>query len=114
MKKTIILLTLLILIVIAGCTSHPGHEHSDDEEHEHSVEIEGKEIKQLTIQQIAKLWEIDSQELLNRIIKEFDFKGNYTPQTILDDMKFEYQFSPAIIKDIAEEIKSNPQGILNE
>ena len=114
MKTTIILLTILILIAITGCTSHSGHEHSDDDEHEHSVEISGSEIKQLAIQQIADLWEIDSQKLLNGIIEEFDFKGNYTPQTVLDDMRFEYQFSPAIIKDIAEEIKSNPQGVLNE
>ncbi|NOQ68136.1 hypothetical protein GQ568_01705 [Patescibacteria group bacterium] len=78
---------------------------NDDHEHDHSVEIEGSEIKQLTIQQIADLWQIDSEELLNRIIQEFDFKKNYTTETSLEEMRNEYKFSPAIIKDIAEEIK---------
>lgn len=78
---------------------------SDDHEHDHSVEIEGSEIKQLTIRQIADLWQIDSAELLNRIIQEFDFKKNYTTETSLEEMRNEYKFSPAIIKDIAEEIK---------
>jgi hypothetical protein len=78
---------------------------TDDHEHEHSVEIEGSKIKQLTIQQIANLWQIDSNELLTRIIDEFDFQENYTTETILEEMRNEYKFSPAIIKDIAEEIK---------
>ena len=81
-------------------------EHFHDEhEHDHSVEIEGREMKLLTIQQIADLWQTDSKELLNRIIQEFDFQEDYTTETILEDMRNEYKFSPAIIKDIAEEIK---------
>ncbi len=77
----------------------------DDHAHDHSVEIEGSEIKQLTIQEVADLWEIDSEKLLNRIIQEFDFKENYTTETVLEEMRNEYKFSPAIIKDIAEDIK---------
>ncbi|MCK5176348.1 MAG: hypothetical protein KAQ92_01355, partial [Candidatus Aenigmarchaeota archaeon] len=73
--------------------------------HDHSVEIEGSEMKQLTVQQVADLWEIDSQKILDRIVEEFEFKGNYTTETTLDEMREEYKFSPAIIKDIAEEIK---------
>ena len=105
MKKTIFLITILILAV-SGCTSDSGHEHSDDELHDHSVEIEGSEMKQLTVQQVADLWEIDSQKLLDGIVEEFEFKGNYTTETVLEDMRLEYKFSPAIIKDLAEEIKT--------
>lgn len=86
-------------------TEYLSDDHEHDHEHDHSVEIEGSEIKQLTIQQIANLWQIDSQELLNAIIQEFDFQENYTTETILEDMRIEYKFSPAIIKDIAEEMK---------
>ncbi len=77
----------------------------DDHEHDHSVEIEGSEIKLLTIQKIADLWEINSEKLLGRIIQEFNFQENYTTETVLEEMRNEYKFSPAIIKDIAEEIK---------
>lgn len=79
---------------------------SDDHEHDHSVEIEGSEIKRLTIQEVANLWEINSEELLGRIILEFSLEGNYTTGTTLEYIRDEeYKFSPAIIKDIAEEIK---------
>ena len=110
MKKIIyIIMTLLIIITVSGCTA----EHEHDEEHDHSVEIEGSAMKQLTVQQVADLWEIDSQKLLDRIVEEFEFKGNYTTETQLDKMREEYKFSPAIIKDIAEEIKqeSELQGV---
>jgi len=82
------------------------HEHDEEHEHDHSVEIEGSEMKRLTIQEVADLWEIDSEELLGRIIKEFNLEGNYTAETTLEYIRDEeYKFSPAIIKDIAEEIK---------
>jgi hypothetical protein len=78
----------------------------DDHLHDHSVEIEGKDLKALTVKQVADLWEIDSTVLLNEIIKEFNFEKNYTVNTILEEMRLEYKFSPAIIKDIAERIKT--------
>ncbi len=101
MKKILLMMSLVVMITLIGCTSD--HEH--DELHDHSVEIEGSEMKQLSVQQVADLWEIDSEVLLNKIIEEFDFKGDYTTETVLEDMRLEYKFSPAIIKDIAEEIK---------
>ncbi len=90
------------------------HEHDEeydhDHEHDHSVEIEGSEMKRLTIQEVANLWEIDSEKLLNGIIQAFDLKGNYTTQTTLEYIRDEeYKFSPAIIKDLAEEIKNQSQ-----
>ncbi|MCK5123443.1 MAG: hypothetical protein KAQ87_04865 [Candidatus Pacebacteria bacterium] len=78
------------------------HEH----EHDHSVEIEGSEMKRLTIQEVANLWEIDSEELLGEIIQKFNLKKNYTTETTLEYIRDEeYKFSPAIIKDIAEKLK---------
>ncbi len=83
------------------------HEHDEEHEHDHSVEIEGSKMKRLTIQEIADLWEINSEELLDGIIQEFDLEGNYAAETTLEYIRDEeYKFSPAIIKDIAEEIKN--------
>ena len=109
MKKILFLISILALIVLTGCISD--HEH-DDELHDHSVEIEGKDMKLLTVQEVADLWEIDSEVLLSRIITEFDLKESYTVSTILEDIRDEYAFSPALIKDIAEDIKQ--QGVRNE
>lgn len=113
MKTTAIILVIISMFLIAGCSlDSTQHAHSDDELHDHSVEIEGREMKSLTVQQVADLWEIDSTELFDRIIKEFEFTGNYTTETVLDEMRDEYPFSPAIIKDMAEEIKQ--KGVPNE
>ncbi len=115
MKKIILLMTILVLVavaIVAFAISVPQleedelHDHSDEEHlHDHSVEIEGKEMKSLTIQEIADLWEIDSETLLSKIIEEFELKNEYTVDTVLDAMRAEYPFSPAAIKDIAEELK---------
>ena len=95
-------MSVLLLVAVAGCTSN--HEH--DDEHDHSVEIEGSEMKFLTVQEVADLWEIDSKVLLSQIITEFDLKGSHTVNTVLEDIRQEeYKFSPAQIKDMAEEIK---------
>lgn len=106
MKKILYIMAMLVLIAVSGCTSDSDHKHSDDELHDYSVEIEGSEMKSLTVQEVADVWDIDSQELLNRIVEEFNFTGDYTTETVLEDMRSEYKFSPAIIKDIAEEIKA--------
>ena len=87
------------------------HEH-DDELHDHSVEIEGKDMKLLTVQEVADLWEIDSEVLLSRMITEFGLEESYSVNSVLEDIREEYKFSPALIKDIAEELKQ--QGIQNE
>ena len=108
MKKILIVMILVVIIGLVGCVSN--HEH--DDEHDHSIEIEGSEIKYLTVQEVANLWEIDSEVLLSNIILEFELKGEYTINSVLEDIREEYAFSPAIIKDIAEELKQ--QGIKNE
>lgn len=103
MKKIILFISLFILVAVSGCTA----EHEHDDEHEHSVEIEGKDLKFLTVQEVAELWEIDPEVFLARIIAEFDLDGNYTVDSVLEDIREEYAFSPALIKDMAEEIKQN-------
>ena len=109
MKKILLIMSLVVMVVFTGCVSE--HEHEHDDEHDHSVEIEGSAMKSLTVQEVADLWEIDSEVLLSRIITEFDLKESYTVDTVLEDIREEYAFSPALIKDMAEEIK---QGIQNE
>ena len=133
MKKIILIIIAVVLIAVAGyiikysttepeaqrniseekvISKHEEHEeHVDDEhEHDHSVEIEGSAMKSLTVQEMADLWEIDAETLLLEIIAEFELQGNYTVDTILEEIReAEYKFSPAIIKDLAEEIK-NPEA----
>ncbi len=130
MKKIILIAVMVvILIAVAGCaTENPaveeeaqeniteeeivsedeGCEETDEEyEHEHSVEIEGSVMKALSVQEVADLWEIDSEVLLSKIVAEFELQGDYTVDTTLDEIRnAEYKFSPAIIKDLAEEVKS--------
>lgn len=132
MKKIILIIITLILIVVMGYvikysaieqetqenvseeitpSEHETAEEIIDEndehdEHDHSVEIEGSEMKNLTVQEVAILWEIDAEILLTEIIAEFNLKGDYTVETVLEEIRdAEYKFSPAIIKDLAEEIK---------
>ena len=104
MKKIIILILLLLSIIFVitftGCAS----EHMDDL-HDHSVEIEGRDMKYLSVQDVADLWEINSNDLLNDIVLEFNLKENYTVDDSLDDIRNEYSFSPAIIKDLSENLK---------
>ena len=120
MRKIIFLMAVLVLVAAVAVAVSLSqledelHDHSVDEEHEHehdhSVEIEGKEMKSLTIQEIADLWEIDSETLLSKIIEEFEFENDYTVDTVLDAMRGEYPFSPAAIKDIAEELKTGDES----
>ena len=57
MKKILYALVVLVLIIVSGCTA----EHEHDDEHDHSVEIEGSDMKSLTVQDVADLWEIDAE-----------------------------------------------------
>ena len=104
---------IFILVIIAGTlfgiigylSYSDIEEHEHDDEHEHSVEIEGNEMKYLMVQDIADLWEIDGEILLSRMITEFELEGSYTVETVLEIIRGEYAFSPALVKDFAEEIK---------
>ena len=132
MKKIILITIILILIMTIGYVikysttkietqenisedkiidKHEEHEESIDHEHEHEhyhfAEIEGSKMKTLTIKEVADLWEINSETLLLKIITEFKLQGEYTINTILEEIRdMEYKFSPAMIKDFAEEIRN--------
>ncbi len=82
------------------------HDDHDEEDELYSVEISGQELKELTIKEIADLWDIDADTLLDGIIDEFNLSGDYTTDQLLDELRDEYKFSPSQIKDIAEEIKT--------
>ena len=116
MKQITLFGLIVITIFLIGTMGYlsfsefDGHEH--DGEHDHSVEIEGSEMKLLTVKEVADLWEIDAEMLLSKIIAEFSLKETYSVQTALEDIRLEYAFSPALVKDIAEEIKKG--GLQNE
>ncbi|MCD4740151.1 hypothetical protein K8R43_03085 [archaeon] len=114
MKKELLVICIVFVIAVALTLTINMDEHSHDEDHvhDHSVEIEGKELKALSIQEVADLWEIESDILLSELIQEFDLKESYTKDSILEDIREEYAFSPALVKDIAEELKQG--GVLNE
>ena len=108
MKKILLVISLVVMVALVGCTS----DYEYDDEHDHSVEIEGSDLMTLAVQEVADLWEIDSEVLLSKIVTEFNLKGSYTIDSDLEVIRLEYKFSPAQIKDMAEEIKL--QGLLNE
>ncbi|MCK5043581.1 hypothetical protein KAR52_01085 [Candidatus Pacearchaeota archaeon] len=114
MKPQIIFSLMVIAIIFVGFMVYLSYsefkEHEDGEEH--SVEIEGNELKSLTVQEVADLWEIDAEILLSGIITEFNLEGSYDVNTVLEVMREEYAFSPALIKDLAEEMKQ--EGLQNE
>ncbi len=101
MKTAKIMMIFGIVILLFGCTTELDNEHEED----HFVEISGSDMKQLTIQEIADLWDINPDTLLESIISQFDLRDKYTTQNTLDELREEYKFSPAQIKEIADEIK---------
>ena len=121
MKKIILIVAMVVVLVaVVGCSSvdteediqesiaqEKAAEHDEAEEHDHSVQIEGSEMKALSVQEVAGLWEIEPEVLLSEIIAEFDLQKEYDVDVTLEEIRqAEYKFSPAIIKDIAEEIKA--------
>ena len=81
--------------------------NADDSGLEYSVHISGMELKAMRIIDIAKLWGIDGNILLNEIVKEFNLKQNYSVENTINDLRGEYRFSPFQIKDIAQKLKIN-------
>ena len=111
MKRTTTFSLVMVAVILIGTMGYlsfseaEGHEHEHDDDHDHSVEIEGSEMKLLTVGEVSDLWEIDEEVFLSRIIVEFSLEESYTVDSVLDDIRGEYAFSPAIIKDTAEEMK---------
>lgn len=103
-------MTIFILVAIVGSLfgifGYLSYSDIEEHEHDHSVEIEGSDMRLLSVQEVADLWEIDSEILLQEIIQEFDLQGSYDVNSVLEDIRMEYAFSPALIKNMAEEIKN--------
>jgi len=83
-----------------------GEHHGEDEDHgDFSVDIKCEQLKQMKIKDIASLWNINSETLLDEIISEYGLKGIYTTDSLLDDLRSENKFQPRGVKEIAENIK---------
>ena len=74
-------------------------------EEEYSVEISGNRMKSMTIGEIAQLWGIDANQLLNKLKEDLLLKMDYSINNTVDDLRAEVRFSPSIIKGVAENLK---------
>ena len=63
--KKIIILCVFAVVAFSGCLYEDASLHEHDE-HDHSVEIEGSSMKTLSIQEVADLWEINAEVLLQK------------------------------------------------
>jgi len=81
-------------------------------EEEYSVEIPGSRMKTMTIDEIAQLWGIDANQLLNTLKEDLLLKMDYSINNTVDDLRAEVRFSPSIIKGVAENLKKqkSPQS----
>jgi len=81
------------------------------EEEDYSVEISGSQLRGMTITEIARLWEIDADSLLQRLSENLLLENHYTIISTINELRAEMRFSPSLVKMVAEELKnqSNPQ-----
>jgi len=68
--------------------------------------VNGMEMKNMTITDIATLWGIDAGELLEGIKNEFELTQKYNISNTIDELRGEYRFSPYQIMEIAQRIKT--------
>ncbi|GAB4114830.1 MAG: hypothetical protein Kow00103_09160 [Candidatus Caldatribacteriota bacterium] len=83
-------------------------------EEEYSVEISGSKLKNLTIQEIAQLWEIEAEELLSRLKKDLLLTQDYTIENTIEDLRNEMRFSPSVVKRVAEDLKKQSDRLAEE
>lgn len=103
--KVLSAVMIFIIFIFSGCIVNESGLSQEDELHdEYSVEISGNEMKGMTVREIAEKWGIDADQLLSGMKEEFSLKGDYSADTVLDDIRSEYKFSPAMVKGIAENI----------
>ena len=79
----------------------------DDEDHEgkQPVKISGAELRALKIVDIAALWEIEANPLLNDLVTNLNLKHTYTVENTIDMLRSENRFSPNQVKMIADNLK---------
>ncbi len=68
--------------------------------------VGGMEMKTMTIADIAVLWGINADELLDEIKNEFELTQEYNSSNTIDDLRGEFRFSPYQIMEIAQRIKT--------
>jgi hypothetical protein len=68
--------------------------------------VSGMEMKTMTIADIAALWGINADELLDEIKNEFELTQEYNSSNTIDDLRGEFRFSPYQIMEIAQRIKA--------
>lgn len=71
--------------------------------------VSGMEMKTMTIAEIAALWGVDGDKLLEGIKNEFGLTPTYEcdiNSTTINDLRGEYRFSPYQIMEIAQRIKT--------
>ncbi len=83
-------------------------------EEEYSVEISGSKLKNMTIQEVAQLWEIEAEELLSKLKKGLLLTQDYTIENTIDDLRNEMRFTPSIVKRVAEELKKQSTRLEEE
>ncbi|MBR9681297.1 MAG: hypothetical protein GOV00_00685 [Candidatus Altiarchaeota archaeon] len=72
-----------------------------------SVNITGKDLKQLTFTEVADLWEIDAETLLQAVVDEYDLGGVPTIHSTINSISFFDEHHPRRIKELAENSKSS-------
>jgi hypothetical protein len=79
----------------------------DDEDHEgkQPVKISGAELRALKIVDIAALWEIEANLLLNDLVTNLNLTHTYTVDNTIDMLRLENRFSPSQVKIIADNLK---------
>jgi len=71
------------------------------------IKVSGKELKAMKISDVANLWDINVNGLLNEIVSTFKLKNSYSVDNTIDDIRGENRFSPFQIKDIADKLKTS-------
>lgn len=76
------------------------------EEKEYSVEISGNRLRNMSITEIAQLWNIDAHQLLQALEENLLLKADYHIENTINDLRIEMRFSPSLVKMVAEELKT--------
>ncbi len=90
------------------------------EEEEYSVEISGNQLKVMSINEIAQLWEINANSLLQKLKENLLLVNDYTVNSTINELRAEMHFSPSLVKITAEELKTqdnlqtNNTSVLNQ
>jgi len=91
------------------------HTHKDEDEHEHghAFELNGQQLKQLTIGELAQYWGDIPVECLIHHLQEATGHTDLTTTTSLQTLHDISDLKPSVIKDIAQAIYEEKNGLEN-